>query len=245
MPIPTDIPPISPPPESTPSEPIPPLRHGDRLTRAEFERRYHAMPHIKKAELLDGVVYMPSPVSLHHGTPHFNLIGWMSFYSFSTPGVQGSDNGTIRLDLDSEPQPDAFLYILPSFGGQALHSADGYVEGSVDLVGEISVTSAQIDLGIKFALYRRNGVREYIVWRVLDRAIDWFVLRDGEYDPMPLGPNGVYRSVALPGLWLDPAALIGGNLPRVSQVALQGVATPEHAAFVAQLQQAAARGAGS
>jgi len=74
--------------ELAPSETIPPLRHGERLTRAEFERRYHAMPHINKAELLDGVVYMPSPVSRPHGTPHFNLISWMGYFAFSTPGVE-------------------------------------------------------------------------------------------------------------------------------------------------------------
>ena len=39
-----------------------PLEHGDHLTREEFERRYEAMPHVRKAELIEGVVYMPSPV---------------------------------------------------------------------------------------------------------------------------------------------------------------------------------------
>ncbi len=203
------------------------------------------MPQIKKAELLDGVVHMPSPVSRAHARSHYQLNGWTGFFSFSTPGVEGSNSGTLRLDLDTEPQPDVFLYILPSHGGRAIHCADGYVEGAVDLVSEVSVSSVPIDLGIKLPLYRRNGVSEYIVWRVLDRAIDWFVLRDRQYDRLPLGPDGIYRSVALPGLWLDAAALIDGNLPRVSQIALAGVASPEHAAFVAQLQRAAAGGIGS
>ncbi len=229
-------------PDLPPSESIPPLREGDRLTRAEFERRYHAMPHINKAELLDGVVYMPSPVSFNHGGPHFNFIGWTSFFSFSTPGVMGVDDGTLRLGLDSEPQPDAFLFILPSHGGRAVLSADGYVEGEVDLIGEIAVSSVPIDLGVKLALYRRNGVSEYIVWRVLDRAIDWFILRDGQYDRLTPGPDGIYRSSALPGLWLDAAALIDGNLPRVREIALQGVASAEHAEFVNRLKLAGAGG---
>ena len=39
---------------------IPPLENGDRLTVAEFERRYEAMPELKKAELINGVVHIPS-----------------------------------------------------------------------------------------------------------------------------------------------------------------------------------------
>ena len=182
-----------------PPDPIPPLRDGDRLTRAEFERRYHAMPHVKKAELLDGVVYMPPfPVSDSHSGSHFDLIGWMSMYRFATPGVVGGDNGTIRLDLDSEPQPDAFLRLLASHGGQCRIGHDGYVEGAPELVGEVGVSSVPIDLNVKLPLYRRNGVREVILWRVLDREIDWFVLRGDHYDRLPLGADAICRSEVLP-----------------------------------------------
>jgi hypothetical protein len=229
-----DLPPILPP------DPIPPLRHGDRLTRAEFERRYHAMPHVKKAELLEGVVYMPPlPVSDAHGGPHFDLIGWMALYRCVTPGVVGSDNGTLRLDLDNEPQPDAFLRMLASHGGQARVSADGYVEGAPEVVGEVAVSSVAIDLNVRLPLYRRNGVREVILWRVLDREIDWFVLRGEQYGRLPLGEDGIYRSEALPGLWLDPAALVRGEMMTVVQVAQRGLASPDHAAFVRRLQHVA------
>ena len=124
MPVETSDPPLPPPPE-----PIPPLRDGDRLTRAEFERRYHAMPHINKAELLEGVVYMPSPVSSRHSNPHFRLIAWLGLYESATPGVMGDDNASVRLDMANEPQPDAALRILASHGGQARVDAEGYVEG--------------------------------------------------------------------------------------------------------------------
>ncbi len=222
-------------------EPTPPLRHGDRLTRAEFEFRYNAMPHIKKAELLDGVVYMPPfPVSDAHGGTHFDLIGWMGIYRFATPGVVGSDNGTLRLNLDSDPQPDAFLRILTSHGGKARLSADGFIEGSPELVGEVAVSSLPVDLNVKLPLYRRNGVREYILWRVLDREIDWFVLRGDQYERLPLGADGVYRSEVLPGLWLEPAALIRGELMTVGLVAQRGLVSPEHAEFVRHLEQVAA-----
>lgn len=52
--------------EPTPRSAIPPLENGDGLSRAEFERRYDAMPELKKAELLEGIVYMAAPVS-HQG----------------------------------------------------------------------------------------------------------------------------------------------------------------------------------
>src|SRR4030081_177762 len=108
-----------PPPADAPPETTPPLRHGDRLSRAEFERRYNAMPHLKKAELIEGVVFMPSPVRFQrHSNPHFNLVGWLWQYMAPTPGGVGGDNGSIRFDLDNMSQPDAFLLVLPSHGGR-------------------------------------------------------------------------------------------------------------------------------
>ena len=217
---------------------IPPLQNGDRLTRDEFEHRYYAMPHVNKAQLIEGVVYMPSPVThTHHGNPHFNLIGWLSGFAMYTPGVEGGDNGSLRLDLDNEPQPDAYLIIRPDHGGQ-VRIEDGYIVGAPEFVAEVAATSANIDLHAKLTAYQRNGVREYVVWRVFDRALDWFVLREGQFARLPLGPDGLYRSEALPGLRLDPAALINGNLLALHQLAQQAVATPEHTAFVARLQQA-------
>ncbi len=220
------------------SVPIPPLQNGDRLTRAEFERRYDAMPHLKKAELIEGIVYMPTPVSFEdHGGPHFDLIGWLALYRAATPGIRGGDNASLWLDLDNMPQPDAFLIILPSHGGQARISTDGYIEGAPEVVGEVAASSASYDLHDKLKVYRRNGVREYVVWRVFDRVIDWFVLREGSYDRLALTSAGLYQSEILPGLWLDPAALIAGDMLGVSRVVQQGLGTTEHADFVARLQQ--------
>ncbi len=217
---------------------IPPLDNGDRLSREEFERRYEAMPERKKAELIEGVVHMPSPVRHeHHGEQHFDLLGWLAVYRVHTPGVRGGDNITVRLDLDNEPQPDAALFIDPKRGGQARIDADGYVEGAPELVTEVAASNVSIDLGPKMTAYRRNGVREYLVWRVLDRAVDWFVLRGSQYDRLAPDAAGVYRSEIFPGLWLDAAALLAGDLPRVHQVLQQGLAAPDHAQFGAALQQ--------
>src|SRR5947208_2422515 len=118
-----------------PTPPIPPLEPGDRLTRDEFERRYDAMPRLKKAELIDGVVHMPSPVRLDsHGEPQMDLVGWLAVYKAHTPGVRGRDNSTVRLDMENAPQPDALLLIEPSHGGQASVGANGYVEAAPELV---------------------------------------------------------------------------------------------------------------
>jgi Uma2 family endonuclease len=219
-------------------ERIPPLQSGDRLTRDEFERRYKAMPSHVKAELIDGVVYMPSPVSFgNHGRPHFELIGWLYLYSSLTPGVLGGDNATLRLDLENEPQPDAFLLIEPSRGGRVQFDEDDYIVGAPELVAEVAATSANYDLHVKLNAYRRSGVQEYVVWRVFDREIDWFVLRGEQYVRMTLTAEVLYKSEVFPGLWLDPAAIIASDKSRTYQVIQQGVATPEHAAFVARLQQ--------
>ncbi len=213
----------------------PPLQAGDRLSRAEFERRYSAMPRVKKAELVEGVVYLPSPVSIDwHGAPHADLLGWLWVYRAATPGTQCGDNATVRLDLDNEPQPDAFLRILPEHGGQS-RTVGGYVEGAPELVVEISGTSASYDLHDKLNAYRRNGVCEYIVWRVFDREIDWFVLHDGRYERLDPGPDGYLESEVFPGLRLDAAALLEGRLSHVLDVLREGLASPAHEAFGARL----------
>ena len=213
-----------------------PLENGDRLTRDEFERRYEAMPHLKKAELIEGVVYMPSPVRQpQHGEPHAHVIIWLGHYLVGTPGVTVGDNSTVRLDLDNEPQPDGLLFIDPACGGQALIDADGYIEGAPELVAEVASSSASYDLHAKLRVYRRNGVREYLVWRVLEQEIDWFVLRAGQYERLSLDAEGLLRSEVFPGLWLDPTALLRGDLATVFAVVQRGLASPEHAAFATRL----------
>jgi Uma2 family endonuclease len=220
-----------------PAESIPPLEPGDRLTRVEFERRYEAMPQLKKAELIEGIVYMPSPVRFRrHSRPHAHFIGWLVTYEAGTPGVEVGDNSTARLDLGNEPQPDALLLIDPTLGGQARISDDDYIESAPELVGEIAASSASYDVNIKLHVYRRNGVREYIVWRVLDREVDWFVLRGDLYERQTPNAEGLLCSQTFPGLWLDRNALVGGDLARVLSVLQQGLASPEHVAFASQLQ---------
>lgn len=216
--------------------PIPPLQSGDRLTVEEFERRYDAMPHLKKAELIEGVVYVGSPVSEDHGTPHFNFVTFLGLYAWATPGLIGGDNTTLRLDVGNMPQPDAYLRLDARFGGRARLGPDRYVIGGPELIGEIAVTSANYDLREKLEVYRRNEVQEYVVWRVWDRAIDWFVLREGKYERLEPGADGVYRSEVLPGLWLDAQAMLRGDLATVGRVAQEGIASEEHATFVARLQ---------
>ncbi|ETX00266.1 Uma2 family endonuclease [Candidatus Entotheonella palauensis] len=215
---------------------IPPLENGDCLSRAEFERRYEAMPQLKKAELVEGVVYVPSPVRHRlHGRPHTHMLTWLGQYEAHTPGVEASDNSTVRLDLDNEPQPDALLIIDPERGGQTRLSEDGYIEGAPELVVEVASSSASYDLHAKRHAYRRNGVREYVVWRVLDQQIDWFVLREGQYERIEPDADGLLRSENFAGLRLDPAALVRGDMATVLDQGRQGLASPEHAAFVARL----------
>jgi Uma2 family endonuclease len=221
---------------SGPQAVIPPLEPGDRLSRTEFERRYRSMPELKRAELIEGVVYMPSPVRVRrHGRPHAHLVTWLGNYESATPGTVVADNASTRLDLDNEPQPDAVLLINPENGGQARIDADDYIEGAPELVAEVSSSTVSFDLNTKLTVYRRNGVREYIVWRVLEKEIDWFVLRDGEFVRLPLDESGVYRSGVFPGLWLDPAALVRGDTQSVQTTLHQGLASREHSEFAAMM----------
>lgn len=216
---------------------VPPLEPGDRLSRDEFEVRYAAMPKVKKAELLDGIVHMPSPTKwFDHARPHADLIWVLTHYSVFTPGVSVGDNGTVRLDTDNEPQPDVTVVIDSESGGGVEIDADGYVSGAPDLVAEVSASSVSIDLNKKLTIYQRNGVREYLVCRVLDEEIDWFVLRGGNYTRRAPDPaDGLFKSETFPGLWLDAVALVRRDLAAVLAALARGLASPEHAAFVQQL----------
>jgi Uma2 family endonuclease len=197
------------------------------------------MPEVKKAELIEGEVYMPSPVRHgRHSHPHTRLVTWLGNYETETPGVEAGDNGSVRLDLDNEPQPDGFLIIRPEHGGQARISSDDYIEGAPELAAEVASSSASYDLGKKLNAYRRNGVREYVVWRVLDRQVDWFVNREGRFEPMHPAADGIVRSLVFPGLWLDPAALLRGDKVTVQRVLQQGLASAEHVDFVTRLERA-------
>lgn len=222
---------------------VPFLESGDHLSRAEFERRYEAMPELKKAELIEGVVYVGSPVRVEiHGEPHGFIVGWLALYSAATPGVRFADNATVRLDLDNEPQPDALLRIEEAAGGRSRVGEDGYLEGPPELVVEVAASSAAIDRHNKLRVYRRNGVEEYVVWQVLERRVEWFALREGVYEPLPADERGVIHSRRFPGLLLAVPALLDGNLAGVLAEQRAALGTPEHQAFVDALATRRRRG---
>ena len=175
---------------STVSKITPLLENGDRLTRNEYERRYHAMPHLKKAELIEGVVYMSSPVRVkHHAKPHAYIMGWLVTDEAANPEVEALDKCTVRIDADNEPQPDALLRIKE--GGTSRITEDDYIEGAPELIVEIAASSASYDLHDKLKVYRRNQVSEYLICRVNDSKFDRFSLAQkkprtpyGNYIPM-------------------------------------------------------------
>jgi len=213
---------------------IPALEDGDRLTQSEFERRYDALPHLKKAELIAGIVYMASPLRIiQHGEPHGAIMTWLGIYKALTSGVQLGDNCTVRLDGDNEPQPDALLRI--EVGGQSNISKDGYVSGAPELIAEVAASSVSIDMHDKLEVYRRNQVQEYIVWRFEDGELDWFRLTQGKYILLDSNLQGIIKSEVFPGLWLDKQALLAGNLTTVIEIVQQGLTTIEHQNFVQQL----------
>ncbi len=214
----------------------PPLNSGDRLTRAEFARRYQMHPEIKKAELIDGVVYVASPTRhRQHGKPHGLLVGWIITYAAATPGVDFSDNATVRLDLENEHQPDALLRLEPRYGGRSHVTPDDYIEGPPELIVEVAASSAAYDLHDKKRVYARSGVREYLVAQAYERRVDWWELREGVFTPLPLEADGTLRSRVFPGLWLDPAALWAGDAAALLAVLQRGLTDPAHAAFVERL----------
>jgi Uma2 family endonuclease len=216
------------------------LVEGQRLDQPTFHALYEAMPPGTRAELIDGVVYMPSPLGLAHGIAHVPVIMWLGQYAENTPGVQVMDNATTILSWKGEPQPDGLLRILPECGGRTWNEG-GYVHGAPELIVEVAKATRFVDLGPKRAEYEQAGVLEYVVRAIDPDEIFWFGQEQGVLLQRPIGRDGLYRSTVFPGLWLDPEALVNGDTLRQRAVLDLGCATPEHAAFVAQL--AAARSA--
>jgi Uma2 family endonuclease len=213
----------------------PVLENGMRVSRAEFERRYSAMPKLKKAELIEGVVFMGSPVrNHHHATPHGALVTLAGLYAFATRRVNMADNATVRLDAENEPQPDVLLRVIPKAGGRCLDTDDGYLEGPPELCIEVAGSSASIDVGKKKRAFQRNGVQEYLVWLTEDAACEWRELVEGVYQALPK-QDGVVRSRVFPGFWVDTEALLVGDFARAVAVLQEGIASTEHSDFVALL----------
>jgi Uma2 family endonuclease len=208
------------------------LNNGDRMTQAEFHRIYERMPESFRAELIGGIVYVASPLKIPHGNSHMPLSTLLFTYESATPGVQSGDNVTIVLSQDSEPQPDAFLRILPDYGGQSRTDND-YVVGAPELFAEIALSSRSIDLHAKRDEYARYGGLEYLVLCVREKQLHWFDLRANQ----ELSPDtdGVIRIRSFPGLWIHVQALLTRDARRMMATLEQGLATPEHAAFVQQL----------
>lgn len=210
-----------------------PLTAGARMKREAFHRAYEAAPAGFKAELIGGVVHVPSPLAHLHGSYHFWMNGLFFNYVGSTPGVDGGDNASVLLGEESEPQPDLFLRILPECGGLSRVNADGYLEGPPELIVEIAASSLATDLNHKKIDYEKYNVSEYMVVAVDDKRVHWFDLGDGS--ELSGDQNGVIQSISFPGLWLDVKALFDHDRGRLLATLEQGLACAEHACFVAEL----------
>jgi Uma2 family endonuclease len=217
-----------------PSRP-PRLENGDCLDQATFHKRYLAMPEGFRAELIEGVVYVPSPLKMSHGEHHGLIMGWLTNYWAATPGARFGDNPTLILGEHSEPQADAILMIDPACGGQAEISPEDYVVGPPELIVEVASSSEAYDLHQKRRDYERAGVLEYVIVLLRERAVRWLAWDQGAYRDWPADEDGVFRSRAFPGLWLNAPALLQLDGPGVLNTLQRGLSDAGHAEFVEQL----------
>ena len=206
---------------------------GDRMSRDEFLARWEQMPNLKFAELIEGVVYLPSPLSHEHGRYDSLVQAWAAVYADRSKIAESLTNCT-WLMLESAPQPDAALRLLPEFGGQS-EEIDKLVAGAPELAAEVTRSSRSYDLGPKLALYERAGVREYVAVMLEERRIEWRVLKN-KYDLLQPDASGIFRSIVFPGLWLDEPAFWRHDLSRVLEVLEEGLRSPECQEFIRRCQ---------
>jgi Uma2 family endonuclease len=215
-------------------EAVPPLIPGDFLSRDEFLRRWEAMPWLKRAELIGGVVYMPSPVSTPHGWMENDVATWLGVYKAATPGCAAANNSTWLMSEDDAPQPDTSLCILPEYGGQS-RMEGSYSSGAPEFLVEVCLSRTAYDLHQKLEVYQQAGVREYLAVLMHEHEVRWHRLTGGRFEVVPVPADGVHCSAVFPGLRLDAPALLRGDLARVLAVLNEGIHSPEHQAFVQQL----------
>jgi hypothetical protein len=215
---------------------IPPLRHGERLTQAEFHRRYEAYPDDVKAELIGGIVYMASPLERPHASYHSYLGGAFWLYAGGTPGVESLDNVTTILDEEAEPQPDLTLRVLAEYGGRSSENPQQYVQGPPELLAQIADSTVNLDLNQRRRDYQRTEVLEYVVLSIPTQELRWFDFeRQQEIRP---NRRGIARSRVFPGLRIDVPALFARDDARLIAAVQEGLASREHAAFVRRLEAA-------
>jgi hypothetical protein len=214
---------------------LPPLVAGQKLDRATFHERYEAMPPGTRAELVGGIVYMPSPLGYDHGIFDGHASDWLGHYKRFTPGLQRALNATTQFDDYGEPQPDLQLRIPEELGGLS-RIENGYLVGPPELIVEISRTTRKYDLGPKKADYERAGVLEYLFIGLDPQEIRWFAREGARLVEVAAGEDGIYRSQVFPGLWLDPHAYFAEDIETLFTTLDQGLATPAHAEFVVRLQ---------
>ena len=223
--------------EAYQERPIPPLFNGDHLTWTEFERRYAAQPDLKKAELINGIVYIASPAHLpEHSKPHSRIVGWLFNYVAATPGTDFSDNAIVRLDWENKARPDAFLRLLETAGGMSQFDETASLVGVPELIVEVAASGVSFDLYEKLGVYRRNGVQEYMVLLSYEQETRWFQLVEGEYILMEPDEDGVIRSQVFPGLHFHSEMFWNDDLAGLLKVLQAGLDSPEHQAFTAELQ---------
>jgi len=225
-------------PLTTPAA-VEPLRNGDVLDQSTFHERYEAMPGSFRAELIEGVVYVPSPVSNLHLAFQGDVSTWLGTYRAYTPGVDHGGAGTVVLNDRNEPQPDAILRILEASGGGSRVNPKGFLTGTPELHVEISYSSQSIDLHQKRRAYERAGVQEYVVVLIRKPAVRFFKLGEQAYEEVSADPDGIWRSSVFPGLWLSVRALLDRDGKSLLETLQQGIASEEHSEFVARMQQSA------
>lgn len=217
---------------------IPPLENGDHLTREEFHRRYEAMSENVKAELIGGIVYMASPVRVkNYGEPHSLIMSCFGFYFLSTKGVKLLDNTTFIVNDNYEPQPNTVLRLGEEYGGKSWVNEQDYLEGAPELIVEIAASTVSYDLYEKLEIYERKGVQEYIVWRVLDRQIDWFGLENGKYQKLEPNRQGIIESKVFAGLRLNIKAMLTDDLQMVLRDLQKGLQSKKYKEFVGRLKK--------
>jgi Uma2 family endonuclease len=171
----------------------------ERMTAEEF---FRGAPEDRKAELIDGVMIMPSPPFDPHERLQNFLLTLLRVYveELELGEVRGSRT-PVELGIDQVPEPDV-LFVAK----QRAHIIQNKgILGAPDLVIEIlSAGTAHRDRGRKFRAYERAGVGElWLIDPYGPTGTKFYHLRNGRFSLVRPDKNGILRSAVVSGFWIN------------------------------------------
>lgn len=164
---------------------------------------------------------------------------WLCQYRRSTPCVESLGRVSIFLDPTTEIETTAAMWLTPGADDRPRWQR---CEGVPELLVEVTATVHNKVFRRRLRVYEQSEIHELLVVTGDPRDTALYARENGRFARVSPADDGSYRSRVFPGLWLDPSALFSDEWNEMAACLDRGMATEEHAAFVASSVEAGRTG---